>query len=84
MVKAEGQGPVCQPVPKMLSRERSWELRREAGPVRGVGAAGQPGFPGNRGLEVPRSPPTWGRRSGKAAFQGLSLPNPDFSLPSDL
>lgn len=25
--KAEGQVPVCQPITKMLSRERSWEQR---------------------------------------------------------
>ena len=66
--KAEGQVPVCQPVTNMLSRERSWEQRWEAGPVRGVRAAGQPGFLGNRGLEVPRSPPAWGCRWREAAL----------------
>lgn len=34
--------------------------------------------------KVPRSPPAWGHRSGKAVFQGLSFPNPDFSFLSDL
>lgn len=67
--KAEGQVPVCQPVTKMFSREHSWERRWEAGPVRGVRAAGQPGFPGNRGLEVPRSPPAWGYRLGEVGSQ---------------
>ena len=67
--KAEGQVPVCQPVTKMFSREHSWERRWEAGPVRGVRAAGQPGFPGNRGLEVPRSPPAWGYQLGEVGSQ---------------